>query len=104
MTTFGELRFSGQKGQPGHCMVAQVWGPDGRSVAELEPTDDPAVATSYARLFALAPVILDLMGIAAAELMLMEELALNGCEPRGSECGELGRRLLNTVRKARGET
>lgn len=29
-TPLKDLTFSEQKGPPGHCFVAQVWGPDGR--------------------------------------------------------------------------
>jgi hypothetical protein len=45
---------SPQKGIPGHCYCAQVWGPDGRSVATLDSTDDPAVASQRAAIIAAA--------------------------------------------------
>jgi hypothetical protein len=48
----GEMTYSHQRGEPGHCFVAQVYGPDGKSVAEIEPTADPTVATGHARRFA----------------------------------------------------
>ena len=57
-TPLKDLTFSEQKGPPGHCFGAQVWGPDGQSVAVIESTDDPANATSFARLFALSPRLL----------------------------------------------
>lgn len=46
--------WSHQVGRPGGCLMAQVWAPDGRSVATIEPTDDPAVASRRAELCALA--------------------------------------------------
>jgi hypothetical protein len=45
----GPWTYSPQKGTPGHCFQAQVWGPDGETVLALEPTSDPAVATERAR-------------------------------------------------------
>ena len=43
---------------PGHCYVAQVWDADGSSLAQVEPTEDPAIATANARLIAAAPELL----------------------------------------------
>lgn len=43
-----------QRGTPGHCTVAQVFGPDGRSVLAVESTINPARATAIAELCALA--------------------------------------------------
>lgn len=45
---------SPQDGKPGHCTQAQVWDRDGNSLACIEPTEDPAVASANAALFALA--------------------------------------------------
>jgi hypothetical protein len=39
--------------------VAQVWGPDGKSLATLESTTAPSVATANARLIAAAPELLE---------------------------------------------
>lgn len=39
---------SGQLGKPGRCYLAKVRGPDGATVATIEPTEDPAVATALA--------------------------------------------------------
>ncbi len=50
--------FSPQKGKPGHCFVAQVWDEHGASLAVIEPTENPAVATERARLLAVAPRLL----------------------------------------------
>lgn len=47
----GELTAVPQKSN----MLAQVFDDDGNSVADLDYTDDPAVASSYAQLFAGAP-------------------------------------------------
>lgn len=44
---------SPQDGLPGHCVQAQVFGPDGKSVATFEPTEDPAEATLHARRCAM---------------------------------------------------
>lgn len=46
--------WSHQVGRPGCCLMAQVWAPDGRSVATIEPTDDPAIASHRAEVCALA--------------------------------------------------
>lgn len=46
--------WSAQVGRPGGCLMAQVWAPDNRSVATIEPTEDPAVASRRAELCALA--------------------------------------------------
>jgi hypothetical protein len=54
----GEWKFSEQKGRPGHCFVAQVWDADGNCLAVIEPTEDPAVATERAMLFACSPALL----------------------------------------------
>lgn len=45
--------YSRQSGIPGHCLVAQVFGPDGKSIASIDPTENPAVATNRARILAL---------------------------------------------------
>jgi len=43
---------SKQDGIPGHCVVAQVFGPDGNAVAKFTPTADPEVASRHAKLCA----------------------------------------------------
>lgn len=53
-----KFTYCGQDGKAGGCLVAQVWGPDGKSLATIEPSDDPAEATRLARLFAAAPDLL----------------------------------------------
>jgi hypothetical protein len=44
--------FDRQKGVPGHCFMAQVWGPDGAALAQIEPTDDPRDASAIAAFVA----------------------------------------------------
>ena len=56
--TPGPWEHSEQKGSPGHCFVAQVWAPDGESLAVLDSTIDPAVATANAKLMAASPTLL----------------------------------------------
>lgn len=48
------IKCSSQSGTPGHGFVAQVWGPDGNSIAMVDMTDDPSVATARAELAAYA--------------------------------------------------
>lgn len=55
--TQGEWVATEQSGTPGHCFVAQVFGHAG-PVAQIEPTEDPAIATEIARLIAAAPDLL----------------------------------------------
>lgn len=62
--------WSHQVGRPGCCLMAQVWAPDGRSVATIEPTDDPAIASHRAEVCALA-----LGGAGAAEPTLDVDVA-----------------------------
>ena len=50
--TQGRLTHAPQVGMPGHCTLAQIWGPDGRSIACIDSTDDPKVATANARRLA----------------------------------------------------
>lgn len=70
-----------QKGTPGKCMLAQVWGPGGHSLAELESTDDPAVASALAEHIATfdPPTVLRLLAerrAIAAEIVELRD-ALN---------------------------
>jgi hypothetical protein len=48
----GEWSFAAQKGTPGRCMYAQVWAADGTSLAIIQSTEDPAVATARAAFIA----------------------------------------------------
>jgi hypothetical protein len=50
----GPFHHSPQKGPPGLCFAAQVWDGEGRSVATLDGTHDPGVATALAALIAQA--------------------------------------------------
>ena len=54
MKTNGNFSFGGQVGKPGHCSLAQVWGPDGNSVATFDATKNPQVASDRARLLCVA--------------------------------------------------
>ena len=40
--------FRPQEGKPGHCLLAEVFDPWGRSVLTVESTDDPEQATRIA--------------------------------------------------------
>ena len=52
----GTRPFKGepQVGEAGACFCAQVFGPDGESVAIFDATDDPSVASARSRLLAAA--------------------------------------------------
>lgn len=39
-----------QRGIPGHCFMAQVFGPDGKSVCTFDSTQDPKQATLFAQI------------------------------------------------------
>jgi len=43
-----------QDGLPGHCTLAQVFDPQGNSIATFDATSDPRVATERARTLARA--------------------------------------------------
>jgi len=52
--TPGPWDFSAQRGEPGNCYNAQVWGPDGDNIATIESTAPQFNATANARLIAAA--------------------------------------------------
>ncbi len=60
VTTGEPWSFSGQRGLPGHAFLAQVWRPDGDSLATLDATDTAAEATANAAFIASARTILPL--------------------------------------------
>lgn len=62
--TPGPWTWDGQRGVPRHCCVAQVWRPDGMSLAMIEPTDDASEADANACLIAAAPEMLDALRMA----------------------------------------
>lgn len=62
--TPGPWSYSPQKGKPGHCLMAQVWGLDGTSLACIEPTEDENEASATALLMTSAPELLELLQIA----------------------------------------
>lgn len=73
------LTFSEQIGLPGHCLQAQVFDALGNSVACIEPSFEPQVATDTAKLFAAAP---DLLAFAKAQEAWGAEFILDGnCWP-----------------------
>lgn len=51
-TEANKFTATAQKGKPGHCYAAQVFGPDGKSVAHVDPTEDPSDATVLAGVIA----------------------------------------------------
>lgn len=53
------ISYSSQQGKPGHGFMAQLFGFDGQSIAVIESTDDPAVASDRARRLAAAWNALD---------------------------------------------
>lgn len=59
MHTPGPLTFSPQIGNKEACFRALVFGADGNVIATMEITNDERVATDYARLFAVAPEMLE---------------------------------------------
>jgi hypothetical protein len=50
---------SPQAGRPEHCYQAQVFDEHGDSLACIEPTEDPDVASATAKLIAAAPDLLE---------------------------------------------
>ncbi len=71
--------YSPQSGTPGHCTLAQVWRPDGKSLTDLEPTADEAEATANARLIASAPDMLQALLAAQQCIRDMVEAYRNDC-------------------------
>jgi hypothetical protein len=55
----GLWSYSEQKGEPGHCMNAQVWDCEGKLLAVLESTIEPSVATANAKAMAAVPMMLN---------------------------------------------
>lgn len=47
----GKYTSCKQKGKPNHCFCAQVWNPDGTSLARIDPTDHPIEASQTAAFF-----------------------------------------------------
>lgn len=50
----GPWSSSKQKGNPGHCSVAQVWDNTGKSLAVIEPSEIEIESSATARLMAAA--------------------------------------------------
>ena len=59
--TKGEWKYSNQKGHPGHCYLAQIWKPDGKSLATIESTHKEEEANANAKLIADAPNLLKVL-------------------------------------------
>ncbi len=84
----GPFEYRPQTGTPGNCFVAQVFGPDGNSVARIDSTNDEADATAIARLFAASDELL-----ASLELIVdAERLTADGFK-----------RARQAIAKAKGE-
>ena len=82
-----EWTYSGQKGIPGHCHMAQVWA-NGKNLAEIEPTENEEEATANARLMAAAPDMLEALRAAMRVVDLWSpNYSKENMEP--SEIGEL---------------
>jgi hypothetical protein len=64
-----------QVGLPGHCSVAQIFGADGKSLALIETTDDPAVASAVARH--LANCSPENIGAILDRVEILENLVVN---------------------------
>lgn len=52
--SLGPWTYSPQKGEVGRCLVAQVWGRDGKNLAEVEPVADEGGASATAAMMAAA--------------------------------------------------
>jgi hypothetical protein len=105
----GEWSSSPQEGTPGHCIVAQVWDENGNSLAEITPTDDPAVASATAARIAadhnapLSPpdaagpdlgrlqAVMGLNPSGRVNLDKSDVIALIDLARRGRDAGEVGR-------------
>lgn len=56
--TSGAMVAYPQRGAPGHCHAAQVFGPNGDTICVIEPTADEAEASATATLFAASSELL----------------------------------------------
>lgn len=59
--TPGPWTHTGQDGKPGHCYLAQVWGPNDKSLADIDATEYEVEATANAALIAQAPAMYAVM-------------------------------------------
>ena len=75
MHTPGPWDYSDQTGSRKHCYLGQVWDSEGESLAVLDSTTDPAVATANARLIAAAP---DLLAACEDAIRLLDEHRMRG--------------------------
>ena len=67
--TPGPWTYEPQDGTPGHCLCAQVFGPDGNSIATVDPSQpDDSEANANAKLMAAAPDLLDACKFAFAAM------------------------------------
>lgn len=74
--TKGDWSSSPQKGIPNHCFQAQVWGPDGKSLALIEPTEDENEASYNAKLISVAPKLFNKL---RSIYYMSEEKGVKGC-------------------------
>lgn len=92
--TQGEWVATEQSGAPGHCFVAQVFGHAG-PVAQIEPTEDPAIATANARLIAAAPELLEALkpfAQFACDTPHVNEPECQNCKARAAIAKAFGRK------------
>lgn len=73
MTKAEEYSFSPQVGVPRHCSMAQVWYPNGKNLACIEPTENPEAATR------MAEKISDLLNNDPSELLKEAVSLLERC-------------------------
>lgn len=52
--TPGPVTSVGQRGTPGHCSLAQIFGADGLSICSFDSTKYPSIATERAKFTAIA--------------------------------------------------
>jgi hypothetical protein len=82
----GEWFYSPQDGEPGHCLVPQIWtSSEDNYIASIRPTDDPKVATANAKLMAAAPELLHALQNAHSYLQSFQPQWMEGEEILVSE-------------------
>lgn len=74
--TPGPWTYEPQDGTPGHCLCAQVFGPDGNSIATVDPSQpDESEANANARLMAAAPDMLTALKVLVNDSMFKDHPA-----------------------------
>ena len=99
--TPGPWDWSPQKGKPGECYQAQVWRPDGDSLATIESGPE---ANANARLVAAAPEMrAALHNLVEAAEDAAEVLEHNVCEADAQMLRDEMQAARKALRKAKGE-